>query len=112
MLGPLPSSSLLLVLYIPLSCWTRLKPYLFVTLSIKEGSTTSPSSSFTIVLPLIPSNDGSLGIGTYANSSSKSESVVSSLFASATGSSELVSDSASVSESISNSANVASWALA
>ena len=75
---------------------------------MKEGGTTSPSSSFAIVLPLIPSNGGSLGTGTYTNSSSESESVASSRFASAIGSLELASDSANISESVSNSANVAS----
>ena len=74
---------------------------------MKEGGTTSPSSSLAIVLPLIPSNGGGLGTGTCANSSSKSESVASSRFVSATGSSELASDSAKVSESVSNSANAA-----
>ena len=79
---------------------------------MKEGGATSPSSSFATVLPLIPSNGGSLGTGICTNSSSESESVASSRFASATGSLELASDSASVSESVSNSANAALWALA
>ena len=79
---------------------------------MKEGGATSPSSSFTTVLPLIPSNGGSLGTGTCANSSSESVSVASSRFASATGSLDLASDSANISESVSNSANVASWASA